>query len=186
MNELGDYLKKLRGKRSIREAAEGIGISHTYLSTLEKGYDPRTKKERKPTVEVLGKISRYYDVPFLKLLDMANKKALSDFSDDEINIIFQETTGDMHKEIQEVIFSELSMPELNYLSVMVRFLKMADEDDIKEFSLVVNSLIRSVEYKNDNNLNKDELNYLLKGELDRITKFFHNYFFNDSNKKEAE
>lgn len=44
MNEFGEFLKKLRGKKSIREVAKDIGISHTYLSTLEKGFDPRTKK----------------------------------------------------------------------------------------------------------------------------------------------
>ncbi|WP_223588264.1 helix-turn-helix domain-containing protein [Neobacillus bataviensis] len=34
MNEFGEYLKALRGNKSIREAAEGIGVSHTYLTTL--------------------------------------------------------------------------------------------------------------------------------------------------------
>ncbi|WP_328053918.1 hypothetical protein [Bacillus paramycoides] len=42
MADLGLYLKKLRGKRSLRELAKATGISHTYLSTLEKGFDPRS------------------------------------------------------------------------------------------------------------------------------------------------
>lgn len=73
VNELGNYLKELRKEKSlsIRKASEEIGISHTYLDSLEKGYDPRTKKERKPTPDVLGKISKYYDVPFIKLLNMS-------------------------------------------------------------------------------------------------------------------
>lgn len=75
MNELGEYLKKLRKEKglSIRKASEGIGISHTYLDSLEKGYDPRTKKERIPTPEVLGKISQFYDIPFFKLMDLSNQ-----------------------------------------------------------------------------------------------------------------
>lgn len=74
MNELGDYLKKLRkGKSlSIRKASEGIGISHTYLDSLEKGYDPRTKKERKPTPEVLQKLSDFYEVNYEYLLYLAS------------------------------------------------------------------------------------------------------------------
>src|SRR5699024_4707368 len=68
MTKLGETLKKLRGDESIRSAAENIGISHAYLSTLEKGYDPRTKKERKPTPEILKKIASYYDVPYFTLL----------------------------------------------------------------------------------------------------------------------
>ena len=67
MNSFGEYLKSLRGKRSIREVSNKIGISHTYLSTLEKGFDPRTKKERKPTNDVLRKLSNYYDVDYLYL-----------------------------------------------------------------------------------------------------------------------
>ena len=43
MSELGDLLRDLRGKESLRDAAERIGISHTYLSILEKGNDLRSK-----------------------------------------------------------------------------------------------------------------------------------------------
>src|SRR5699024_290823 len=71
MNELGDFLKELRGKKPIRQASEGIKISHTYLDSLEKGYDPRTKKERKPTPDVLRKISNYYNVPYVVLMTKA-------------------------------------------------------------------------------------------------------------------
>jgi len=71
MNELGDFLKELRGKKPIRQASRGIGISHTYLDSLEKGYDPRTKKERKPTPDVLRKISNYYDVSYVVLMTKA-------------------------------------------------------------------------------------------------------------------
>lgn len=45
MNELGKYLKELRGEKSLREAAKQIGISHTYLDTIEKGFDKRSKKQ---------------------------------------------------------------------------------------------------------------------------------------------
>lgn len=71
MNEIGELLKELRGKKSIREVSKDIGISHTYLSTLEKGYDPRTKKERKPTPEVLRKLSHYYNIPYIQLMELA-------------------------------------------------------------------------------------------------------------------
>lgn len=71
MNEFGNKLKELRGKQSIREASRNIGISHTYLDSLEKGYDPRTGKERKPTIEVINKISKYYNYDFFKLVNLA-------------------------------------------------------------------------------------------------------------------
>lgn len=53
----GDVLRQLRGSRSLREMERITGISHTYLSSLEKGYDPRTGKVRKPTPETLRKLS---------------------------------------------------------------------------------------------------------------------------------
>lgn len=71
MNDFGNKLKELRGKQSIREASRNIGISHTYLDSLEKGFDPRTGKERKPTIDVINKISEYYNYDFFKLVNLA-------------------------------------------------------------------------------------------------------------------
>ncbi|RIN73408.1 XRE family transcriptional regulator, partial [Staphylococcus simulans] len=61
MNEFGKKIRELRGKKSLREASKGIGISHTYLDSSENGYDTRTGKERKPTLNVINKISLYYN-----------------------------------------------------------------------------------------------------------------------------
>ncbi|NGC94739.1 helix-turn-helix domain-containing protein, partial [Staphylococcus aureus] len=72
MNEFGRKIKELRGNQSIREASQNIGISHTYLDSLEKGVDPRSGKERKPTIEVINKISLYYDYSFEELVGLAN------------------------------------------------------------------------------------------------------------------
>jgi transcriptional regulator with XRE-family HTH domain len=71
VNDLGDFLKELRGELSLRDVQEGTGISHTYLSTLEKGYDPRTKKERKPTPKVLQTLARFYRVNYKDLMYLA-------------------------------------------------------------------------------------------------------------------
>jgi SOS-response transcriptional repressor LexA len=68
MNELGNYIKELRGGKSLREAAKDIGISHTYLDTIEKGYDKRSKKPVKPTPETLRMISNTYNVSFRDLM----------------------------------------------------------------------------------------------------------------------
>lgn len=71
MSDFGNYLKELRGNHSLRDVQKGTGISHTYLSTLEKGYDPRTKKERKPAPDILKKLSAYYEVSYTDLLEKA-------------------------------------------------------------------------------------------------------------------
>ncbi|MCY1604735.1 helix-turn-helix domain-containing protein [Staphylococcus pettenkoferi] len=85
MNKFGKKIKKLRGQESIRKAAKGIGISHTYLDSLEKGFDPRTGKERKPTWEVINKIAKYYNYDFVELVDLANLfKSPNELNDEEL------------------------------------------------------------------------------------------------------
>lgn len=71
MNKLGDLLKELRGKESLREASKRIGISHTYLDTIEKGFDKRSGKPVKPTPETLKLLSEAYDHPYEDLMIIA-------------------------------------------------------------------------------------------------------------------
>lgn len=57
-------LKRERLKRdlSLRAAGAKIGISHSYLSSLENGEDPRTKLPIVPSKDVLTKICVAYDL----------------------------------------------------------------------------------------------------------------------------
>lgn len=71
MEDIGKLLKELRGKESLREASKRIGISHTYLDTIEKGFDKRSGKPIKPTPDTLKLISDAYRYPYNKLLVMA-------------------------------------------------------------------------------------------------------------------
>lgn len=65
---LGEELRKLRGKRSLREVSKTTGISHTYLRILEKGIDPRTGKRVHPSPDTLKTLARAYDVSYERLL----------------------------------------------------------------------------------------------------------------------
>jgi len=71
MNEFGDYLREIRGKRSLRTIESLTGISHTYLSSLEKGYDPRSKKPRSPTPEVIKQLSEGLNIDYYLLMKKA-------------------------------------------------------------------------------------------------------------------
>lgn len=99
-NELGDYLRKLRGNRSLREIEKHTGVSHTYLRTIEKGVDPRKKvtqkdvsKElgvsesavrmwelgkNKPSPDVLRRLADYHQVEYIDLLMRAGYINLED------------------------------------------------------------------------------------------------------------
>lgn len=71
VRELGDTLKKLRGRQSLREVSKKTGISHTYLGILEKGHDPRTGKPVNPSPETLRLLAQAYDYPYKRLLKLS-------------------------------------------------------------------------------------------------------------------
>ena len=80
MNRLGNYLNQLREIKgvSFREVSKKTGISHTYLSNLEKGYDPRSGKEISPSPHTIRKLSNYYNKPYVDLLNIAGYITLED------------------------------------------------------------------------------------------------------------
>lgn len=71
MSDVGKVIKELRGKMSLREASEKIGISHTYLDTIEKGFDKRSGKQVNPSPDTLRMISEAYQYSYVKLLRLA-------------------------------------------------------------------------------------------------------------------
>lgn len=73
MNDLHDFLIKKRKELnlSLRNASKLIGISHSYLSTLEKGIDPRNNAPVKPTPETLKMISDAYNVSYDYLMQLS-------------------------------------------------------------------------------------------------------------------
>lgn len=71
MSELGRLLRELRGKDSLREASKKTGVSHTYLSIIEKGHDLRSGSPVKPAFETLRSISKAYHYPYEELLRVA-------------------------------------------------------------------------------------------------------------------
>lgn len=72
-DNLGDYLRELRGKRSLREvaAASHGAISHTGISQAERGVNGLGKPS-KPMPETLKILADLYGVDATKLLQMAD------------------------------------------------------------------------------------------------------------------
>ncbi|MEW6230614.1 MAG: helix-turn-helix transcriptional regulator [Bacillota bacterium] len=85
MKEIGDRLREIRVKRnlSLREAAEKVGISHTYLNALEKGHDPRTGRLANPSTRTLVRIAKGYGIPLEELLRMASCEGAEERDDVE-------------------------------------------------------------------------------------------------------
>jgi transcriptional regulator with XRE-family HTH domain len=64
-DNFGEYLRKLRGKMTLREAASRAGVSHTYIRDLELG------NKTDPSHDTLTKIARAYGVSYG---DLSSKK----------------------------------------------------------------------------------------------------------------
>lgn len=70
-NELGHFLEELRGKMSLREAAEKSGLSHTYIRDLELGVNRKTKAPIRPSADTLRQLAMAYNHPAIHLLKKA-------------------------------------------------------------------------------------------------------------------
>ena len=149
MNDFGKKIKKLRGDKSIREASRGIGISHTYLDSLEKGYDPRTGKERKPTIDVISKIAIYYNYEFSDLVDLANifvpLSALpgeqKEIQTRKIMAQFQNHIDESNKNIkdtlQNIMANDISSNHSRFLSNSLEFSYNSSEDDVRFIAILL-------------------------------------------------
>ncbi|MGM0881383.1 MAG: helix-turn-helix domain-containing protein [Bacillota bacterium] len=71
MNNLGNFLRKLRGKMSLREAASRSGLSHTYIRDLELGMNRSTNNIIQPSPETLEKLASAYSYSYEGLMKAA-------------------------------------------------------------------------------------------------------------------
>ncbi|WP_185957054.1 helix-turn-helix domain-containing protein [Staphylococcus haemolyticus] len=191
MNDFGKKLKELRGDQSIREASRNIGISHTYLDSLEKGIDPRTGKERKPTIEVIHKLSKYYNVDFFDLSRLAGvfvsiKDTPKEVKREEINKMkkrFREYFNDTELIVKEnyldIMSKKLSYRESIFWQNLYNFyiqekdsdyLKIKDEEDtdILIFIASLFKILTENKHSNDDEMFKDisnDFNKFLKSYL---------------------
>ena len=74
--EIGPFLKRLRGEHSLRDVQRLTGVSSSYLSLIERG-------DRSPGVNLLNKLAILYGVDPRELLHRANRLGSGDPRDDE-------------------------------------------------------------------------------------------------------
>lgn len=119
MKKINEIIKNKREELnlSIRKAAEKIGISHSYLTMIEKGNDPRTKKEIKITPETIKLISKAYKIDYDELMEAAgyiekNSNEKFKITEDEKKII--ETYRSLNKQGKEIIKQQLDLVKEKY------------------------------------------------------------------------
>ncbi|MBB6692339.1 helix-turn-helix transcriptional regulator [Cohnella xylanilytica] len=80
MSEFGNYIKELRGNKSLRELERLSNVSHTYISKLEKGFDPRSGEKIVPSIDTIKKLASAFDIDYVELMDKAG------YFDDDANV----------------------------------------------------------------------------------------------------
>lgn len=96
VNYIGEFIKKYRGDMSLRDFAKKCDISHTHLDSIEKGYDPRSGKPVRVTVDTLKKIANAMNMSVNDLLIQSGDVKLEDLNMelpethkfDELEILF--------------------------------------------------------------------------------------------------
>lgn len=194
MNEFGEKIKELRGNQSLREAAKNIGISHTYLDSLEKGFDPRSGKERKPTSEIVGKLANYYNYSYFDLMKLAgNFVPLRDLSEDEIKRQFKYLTEELRsqgkdkenrikKSLLSLVDRNLSFTEIHYLSNILKFLKYCDSSDVLSVSVLISHLYNHKDVKNSDDFNNQDTEKIYTDTMDEFGKLLKEYLGLEKNK----
>ena len=134
METLGQYIKNLRGKMSLRDAANNIGISHTYLDTIEKGFDKRSKKPVKPTPETLKLISEAYLCSYEDLMVKAgyiepSKSSENTLSKDDEQAAFEKFINDPNL---QVFYKELPNSEEEEIEMLREFWEIIKKKNKKK------------------------------------------------------
>ncbi|MDG5852456.1 helix-turn-helix domain-containing protein [Clostridium beijerinckii] len=101
-NMFGNYIRERRENLdlSLRDAAKLIGISHSYLSTLEKGIDKRKNTEVKPTPEILRYISDAYKINYTYLMELVGYIPSNDSASNTLN---DKDKKDIQKDLKNIM-----------------------------------------------------------------------------------
>lgn len=161
MEKLGDLLCQLRKytKKSLRKVASEANISHTYLSTLEKGVDPRTNKPRKPSPDTLKKLALYYQTPLRNfysilgfdtfyedndiIIDLMESDYPIGFSIDENNMKVKVENSAQKSKIKKVnIYDFIQTCKEREIEFFYKDSKLSSEDIDEVLHFIENKLIK--------------------------------------------
>ncbi|TDL40754.1 XRE family transcriptional regulator [Macrococcoides bohemicum] len=181
-NEFGNFIKELRGKKSIRETAKNIGISHTYLSTLEKGIDPRSKNPIKPTIDAIDKIATYYKIDRMILLDKAGYKSFVKMNDllrsnlrknliKHSDKLKKENASFVYNELLRLADNDLKEYEIDFLNSSFKFMNVSDINE----NLYIASLFTQLKVDKEKKHNSDTIKEIAQEISTDIDKFVIEY-----------
>lgn len=170
---IGDNVKKIRKEKKLtqQKLADEIGISRSYLGDIENNRNNPSEKTMYSLAEKLN-VSMFY-------LTTGNK-TVEDFSNNEISEAFRtlniNSENELKKELKQLIDSELSFAEVNYLINSLSFLKECNEEDLMTFAALIRTIRQTSpayieNLKEDGSYNKEELKNFINETTDQFKKF---------------
>ncbi|MFW2899479.1 helix-turn-helix domain-containing protein [Carnobacterium maltaromaticum] len=120
--KLGEFLRSLRGKESLRSVSERSNnkLSHSYISDIEKGVS-RRGNEVKPSPETLKTLSEVYNTDYNYLMKLAgyleseeppkkiNDLNVLDSKDNNVKLIASHIDDDVTEEDMEDILKYIEL-----------------------------------------------------------------------------
>lgn len=128
MSDIGDLLRKIRGKDALRAAAKKTGLSHGYISILEKGSDPRTGSPINPSPETLRSYSKGYNYPFEHLMEVSGYSEIEQDNDNK------------NQESSDKGFIE-SEPNRK---ILLELVKHIPEEDLEDFIILTKRFVKNI------------------------------------------
>ncbi|NOV00878.1 helix-turn-helix domain-containing protein [Paenibacillus planticolens] len=129
----GKFLESLRGKMSLREAANKSGLSHAYIRDLELERNRSTNEKINPSPVTLKKLSDAYNIPYTDLMEKAGYlENQNDFASSS-QTAMQEPVS-----MSDTLFIEVSSKEMIYHT---RFERISQGvNSLLDFSLFLDKL----------------------------------------------
>jgi transcriptional regulator with XRE-family HTH domain len=139
-DSFGKFLESLRGRMSLREAAQKSGLSHAYIRDLELEKNRSTNDKIKPSPDTLKKLSEAYNYSYTELMRKAG--------------YLRETSTDHHPvvdiDLHHILYIEISAKEITYHAHDVKVIKSIES--LVDFTEFLENLDRHGFKKLDNDL----------------------------------
>ncbi|MBP1989313.1 helix-turn-helix domain-containing protein [Paenibacillus eucommiae] len=136
----GKFLEVLRGKMSLREAANKSGLSHAYIRDLELERNRSTNDKIKPSPDTLKKLSEAYNFSYTDLMIKAGYL--------EKQRTKKSATPDI--DLKEILFIEIEAKEIAYHTATAKL--MRNVNSLIDFSGFLDLLDEHMFKKMDTNL----------------------------------
>ncbi|MCY9663242.1 helix-turn-helix transcriptional regulator [Paenibacillus chondroitinus] len=128
----GKFLESLRGKMSLREAANKSGLSHAYIRDLELERNRSTNEKINPSPVTLKKLSDAYNIPYTDLMEKAG------YLENESEQASSKEALQEPVSMNDTLFIEVSSKEMIYHTRFERISQAVNS--LLDFSLFLDKL----------------------------------------------